>query len=106
MEKGDIVLITFPFTDLSGNKNRPALVLAENRLDVTVAFISTQMKWHEKTDVTINPSEKNGLKKHSLIRLSKLATIDRDLILGKLGNVDIETIKEINYNLKRILKLE
>jgi len=30
MTKGDIVLITFPFTDLSGTKLRPAIVLFQN----------------------------------------------------------------------------
>jgi len=41
MKKGDIILVPFPFTDLSGSKNRPALVIADSELDVTVAFIST-----------------------------------------------------------------
>ena len=42
MTKGDIILITFPFTDLSGSKLRPALVLADRSFDVTVCFITTQ----------------------------------------------------------------
>ena len=47
MEKGDIILIPFPFTDLKGNKNRPALILINSELDITLAFISTQLKWKE-----------------------------------------------------------
>ena len=35
MKKGDVVLIQFPFTDLKGNKNRPAVVLLETENDVT-----------------------------------------------------------------------
>ena len=62
MKKGDIILIPFPFTDLTGNKNRPALVLVDREMDVTVAFISTQLKWQEETDVLLKPTVENGLK--------------------------------------------
>ena len=106
MNKGDLILIPFPFTDLTGNKNRPALVLVSSELDITVAFISTQLKWKEKTDILLDPTKENGLKKESLIRLSKLATIDKDLALGKLGRISNESIILVNNNLKKILKLD
>ena len=40
MNKGDIVLIPFPFTDLSGNKNRPAIILVDSEDDVTACFLT------------------------------------------------------------------
>lgn len=82
MIKGDIVLIPFPFTDFSGIKNRPALVLSMGEMDMTVSFITTQLKRREEYDLAIDSSQVNGLKSRSLIRLSKIATIDRDLVIG------------------------
>ena len=63
MNKGDIVLIPFPFTDLSGIKNRPALILVDGEVDITVSFITTQLKWQEDSDVRIEPTQTNGLKR-------------------------------------------
>jgi len=105
MRKGDIVLIPFPFTDLSGNKNRPAIVLITEKDDVTVCFISTQFSHQKGFDVVITPSCKNGLKKESLARINKMATLDRDLILGRLGALEEKYIQKINSGLIRLLDL-
>ncbi len=67
MIKGEIVLIPFPFTDLSEIKNRPALILVDTESDLTVSFITTQLKWQEEWDVKIEPASENGLKRTSLL---------------------------------------
>ncbi len=105
MKQGDIVLIPFPFTDLSGNKVRPALVLAVTVLDVTLAFITTQLQWQEATDVVLSPSDQNGLKKLSLIRLSKLATIDRKLAQGRLGDLTTPELTQVHQHLRLLFQL-
>jgi mRNA interferase MazF len=74
MKKGDIVLIPFPFTNLKGTKRRPAVILYKGELDVSVSFITSRVKWEEKTDLLIIPDQMNGLKKPYLIRIDKIAT--------------------------------
>ena len=91
MKKGDIILIPFPFSDFSSLKTRPALVLLSDQLDVTVAFITSKVVKQEINDLEIKPSSENGLKVDSLIKLSKLATIDKELALGELGSYRLTT---------------
>lgn len=105
MAKGTIVLITFPFTDLSGNKLRPAVILAVSAQDVTVAFITTQLKWQEPTDLLLTPSAVNGLKLPSIIRTSKLATLDKALIKGYVGTLNTGELNELDKQLKQLFQL-
>lgn len=106
MAKGDIVLITFPFTDLSGNKLRPAVVLGETTQDVTVCFITTQIEWQEPTDIVLSPNIDNGLRKLSLIRVGKIATLEKSLIKGLMGRLTPNDIHEINSKLKLVFQLD
>ncbi len=87
MKKGDIILVPFPFTDLSGSKLRPALVLVETGNDTIAAFISTILNERFKSDYFVSMNEKNSLKKDSLVKLNKLATLSHDLIKGKIGEL-------------------
>jgi len=105
MPKGDILLITFPYSDLTGSKLRPAVVLIETLLDFTVCFITTQISWQEPTDVLVMPSDRNGLRKKSLIRTNKIATLDRSLAKGLLGNLTSSEIKNLNNKLKILLNI-
>jgi mRNA interferase MazF len=105
MDKGDIVLITFPFTNLSGSKLRPAIVLIETNLDITVCFITSQINWQEQTDVVLFPNNQNGIKKQSLIRTSKIATIDKNLAKGLLGKLTANEMFELDGKLKILFQL-
>ena len=106
MTKADIILIPFPFTDLTGNKLRPAIVLIEIGQDLTICFITTQLKWEELTDIELLPTKYNGIKKPSLIRLSKIATVDKSLAVGKLGELQKNKMEELYSKLKRLLQLD
>jgi len=102
LARGDIVVAAFPYTDLSGQKRRPALVLNENTEygDVILAFISTQVPaYSSPTSILLANTDpdfqQTGLKTDSVIRLDKLATIERRLItrrLGKLGQSKLSSV--------------
>lgn len=110
--KGTIVLIPFPFTDLSSHKVRPAVVLSQGPKgdDVVLAFISSQeQKKKEPTDVLIARTSKGftetGLKADSVVRVSKIATLDKKIMLGTLGVVSKDMMKEIDSKMKILFGL-
>lgn len=110
-KKGKIVLIPFPFTDLSASKVRPAVIASNfsQGEDIIVAFISSVKNKIQKTDITLNSQDKyfskTGLKTDSVIKIGKLATLDRKIILGEIGEVSADTEKEINKKIKILFGL-
>jgi len=106
VNKGDIVLISFPFTDLTGSKLRPALILVVSELDIVVAFITSQSKWSDEHSVRVLASQINGLKVDSLVRLNKIMTIDKDLLHGKLVSLNEVEIAEIDKNLISMFRIK
>lgn len=100
--KGDIVLVPFPFTDLSGAKVRPVLVFYVYRDDVIVIFISSVAKSAGICDMQVRRSKKNGLKADSILKLSKIVTLDQTLILGKIGKLEKDILARANGKLLKM----
>jgi len=91
LRRGDLVLIAFPFTDLTGQKRRPALIVGRVQSDdLLVAFITTQIVLaHPPAALLIGPNDpeflQTGLKTSSIVRLDKLATLHRRLVSRRLN---------------------
>ena len=107
MSKGTIVLVPFPFTDLSGHKVRPCLVLHEqkNGEDCLVACISSTTPVSSVYDLRVKPSPINGLKQESVIRCNKLATLQKKIFLGELGKLETSSLKAVDARLMKMLDL-
>lgn len=108
--KGKIVLVPFPFTDLSASKLRPALVLYEGDRDVVVAFISSKIPPQPAgSDVIVTKNHPEfpltGLKVDSVIKLDKIATLSKNLIIGEIGEVGRTIREEVNKKLCNILRI-
>lgn len=107
--KGKIVLIHFPFTDLTSSKLRPALVLYESADDVIVAFISSKVQAQNLPSDLILSAEhpafpSTGLKVPSVIKFDKVATVSKDLIEGEIGEIPKILKDECNTITSRIFR--
>lgn len=108
MSKGEIILIPFPFTDLSGQKIRPALVLYNEKKgeDCIVSFISSvQSQKLGKFEVLVTPSISNGFKVKSTIKVNKIATLQKKMILGRLGTLELSSLTKVDNLLKDLFAI-
>lgn len=110
MLKYKIVLVPFPFDDLSGAKPRPALCLT-NKISVfdhvVIAQISSQVaKTNEPSDLLLFATAPNftqtGLKVDSAIRLHRLVTIPASLIRSQLGSLSANFHADVESKLKNL----
>lgn len=110
LARGDVVLVSFPFTDLSGRKVRPAIVVQLVGEDVLLAFISSVVtSTPAPTDFVLpmdHPDfQPTGLKAAATFKLTKMICLHRSLILRRLGHVSPAIQRELDVRLARAVGL-
>jgi len=109
-KRGDVVFVPFPFTDLSSAKQRPALVVSADafnstRDDVLVAAITSQVPAQLAADEFMIPAgdlAACGLPKPSILRLSKLVALHRQLVIKRVGALPVATLTQVMVQLRQL----
>ncbi len=102
--KGDVVVLPFPFSDLTANKKRPALVVANlSGDDIIVCLITSQ---NAKDDYAISLSNNDfasgNIKQDSNIRPNRLFTADSNIVLYRIGTLEKQKSEEVNEKIVEI----
>lgn len=105
-KQGTVVLIPFPFSDLTGLKQRPALVMSseesqqETRQIICMMITSTAATL--STDYRLTSWQQSGLLKPSVVKVNRIFTINSDLvkrIMGELPDKDVDHIKLLLFQI-------
>jgi mRNA interferase MazF len=114
VSRGDVVLIDFPYSDRSGSKVRPALVVQNDTLnhridDTILAAISRSTHRISDTqllvDITTADGQLTGLRQASVIQCENLLTFDQQFIIASIGRLPPSLIKQVDDCLKAALQL-
>jgi mRNA interferase MazF len=107
IKKFDIVLVDFPFSDLTKTKKRPALVI--NSLEGENAIlcqITTKRRGIQKYEISLSKEVCTGdIRFNSFVYVDMVFTLHKSLIYKKIGAVDNLKIKEIiNQKIKSVFQ--
>jgi mRNA interferase MazF len=113
-QQGDIVLVPFPFTDLTNSKQRPAIVVSANWFnhshpDVLLAAVTSQIPAERKTDeILLSQADLRmaNLPKPGIVRSGKILALEQSLVIRKLGRVSPETRGAVLKAIQQILSEE
>jgi mRNA interferase MazF len=109
-ERGDIVLVPFPFSDQTTTKKRPAVIVTSNNyneasLDIVIMAVTSQTeKSFDIGECLIKNWKEAGLLKPSTIKPA-ISTIERKLVLKKLGMLSPDDLASLDSALKELLSM-
>ena len=104
--KGDIVVVPFPFSDLTQARRRPALILTELPGDDRILCQITSQKVRDKYAIELDASdfETGNLKQKSNIRPNRIFTCDIRIILYRVGHLKPDKLGEVIKKVVEILQ--
>ena len=112
--RGDIILVKYPFTDFTCSKLRPALVVSTDEFntrggDIVCVCISSRDS-QSSDDVVIEESgaafPATKLKRKSTILSSKIMTVDRCVIKRRLGHLKGALLSDVSTRIKEVIGLQ
>lgn len=94
--KGDVIVLPFPFTDLSSAKKRPAVILADIKGSdyIMLQITSKNVRDSYAIPLSDNDFQSGSLKQNSNIRPNKIFTLSNNLVLYKIGRLTNAKINE------------
>lgn len=98
---GDVVVVPFPFTDLSSSKVRPALVLSDAAFNdagpdvVMCAITSRLVNATNSVIVTGDDMEAGSLERPSRVKAANLVTLEKRVIRRKIGRLRKEAFARV-----------
>lgn len=110
LQRGDVVLVPFPYSDLSTTKQRPAVVVSgstyhQSEPDLILAAITGQIPPRlAPTDCRLRDWRQAGLLMPSLVK-SFLLTLDPALVRHRLGRLTPRDLREVDKKLRLALEL-
>lgn len=104
--KGDIVVVPFPFSDLTLSKRRPALVIAPLEGDDIILCQITSQTVKDKYSLSLDDTdfETGNLKQPSNLRPNRIFTADSHIILYRIGNLKPEKITQAVEKVVEIIR--
>lgn len=104
--KGDVVVVPFPFSDLTSAKRRPALVLAALEGDDLILCQITSKSTRDSYAVSVEEAHftEGGLRQGSNIRPNRVFTADSHIVLYKIGHLKSDKLNEITEKVVYILR--
>ena len=99
--KGKVVVLPFPFSDLSKSKKHPALVVTNLGKDDAILCQITSQSRFDAYSIELNDVDfkEGGLKISSMVRPNKIFTADRSIISYKIGLLKDSKIREVEEKL-------
>ncbi len=112
-ERGQVVVVSVPFSNHSGSKPRPVLVISTQAfhrtlLDVIVCPISSRPRYYQRPgpgDQPLRHWEDVGLRYPSTVRLSNILAVDKKLIKRRLGRLRKDDLEQVEEGLRLALGL-
>ena len=95
--KGDVVVVPFPFSDLTQAKRRPALVISKLEGDDLILCQITSQTIKDNYAISIDDKDfaMGGLKQPSNVRPNRIFTADSHIVLYKVGNLTDNKLNEV-----------